>query len=353
MEGIDQLVTMTTKWIHAFEFIIAFERVSERLNGRHPDHAKLRQRLLHHFSLMCSVALSGLTAGDYCEIDWEKLQPVHPEREDLQWRGRLLTGAKQGKMSAMLSSGDFHIFNPVTDEEKYELTLASDRTALISMWICEDLARAVRTKLISTPAPIVARAYQEVSNGMLGLNQAAKILVIQFPFPFAQMLSLMTILFTITTPFIVAFFTIDKWFAFLMIATLGIGYYGCNEIAKEIEEPYGSDKNDLPLDYLQQDFVDSLQQVYMASCAPLPDTYDGLVPAHEVATRDEPKQVPKDFPGGRHPADVQRELKRFGLAPFPTTFAKEDILNFPLEAWCTKAGDGDLGQYLYLWVRTQ
>ena len=25
-----------------------------------------------------------------------------------------------------------------------------------------------------------------------------------------------------------------------MIMTLGVGYYGCNEIAKEVEEPYGT-----------------------------------------------------------------------------------------------------------------
>jgi len=132
-----------------------------------------------------------------------------------------------------------------------------------------------------------------------------------------------------------------------MIMTLGVGYYGCNEIAKEIEEPYGSDKNDLPLDFLQQDFVDSLRQVYMASCAPIPDTYDSLVQAGRDAHA---AQAPPPTPELR---TLEAELARHGVPMFPKTFTHDDVLAFPLTAWTTKVGDADLAQYLYLWVRSQ
>lgn len=368
MEGIEQLITMTTKWLHAFSFALAFDRASERINGRHPEHILFRQRLIHNFSLMTAVALGSLS-GDSTDQQFCSEDSTEPfsafkvvkavDEDDRRWTSRNLVGCKDGEIKTFICKGSYIIIDPCDSRETTELQRSSDKAALISMWINEDFARAARTKLVSTPPPIMARAYQEVSNGMLGLHQAAKILIIQFPFPFAQMLALLTMLFTVTTPFLVALFTGSIGFGFLICWILAVGYYGCNEIAKEVEEPFGEDPNDLPLDYLQQDFVDSLRQVYYASCASLPDIYDRLVPnpaAQHLKLGD--RAPPLSAVEEGQLKLVNEEMQRLKIAPFPRTFGMEEILLFTLDGWKTKISqstgqeDPDVAQYMYMFVRS-
>jgi hypothetical protein len=313
---------------------------------------------------MTAVALGSLSdQGDqqFCSEDstepfsaFKVLDPV--DEDDRRWTPRNLIGCKDGEVKTFICRGQYVIIDPVSKREITELQQSSDKAALISMWIIEDFARAARTKLCSTPPPIFARAYQEVSNGALGLHQAAKILIIQFPFPFAQMLALLTILFTVTTPFLVALFTGSVGFGFLICWILAVGYYGCNEIAKEVEEPFGEDPNDLPLDYLQQDFVDSLRQVYYASCASLPDIFDRLV-ANPMATRGSAALPALSGMEEGQLKLVNEEMQRLKISPFPRTFHMEEILLFPLDGWKTKIKqstgqeDPDVAQYMYMFVR--
>ena len=43
---------------------------------------------------------------------------MYPEKEDFTWKRRLLTGVKPGQTIAMVCTGDFHIFNKITEEEE-------------------------------------------------------------------------------------------------------------------------------------------------------------------------------------------------------------------------------------------
>merc|ERR1719487_1392190 len=95
----------------------------------------------------------------------------------------------------------------MTADDKLELIESSDRVLVIGMWIVEELTSAVKRKLVTVPPPIVTRVYNEVSNGMLGFNQALKLDKVQLPFCFSQMTSILTVAWMVTMPLGMVWFT--------------------------------------------------------------------------------------------------------------------------------------------------
>merc|ERR550537_999437 len=117
-------------------------------------------------------------------------------------------------------------------------------------------------RFVIAQAPIQSRIYQELSYGMLGWNQARKIADIPFPFPYAQLLTLMLVGFLCFTPFYVALFTTNVVVGPIVAYMLAVGYWGLNETAKELENPLGSDANDLDLLDFHNEFVNTCMEVY-------------------------------------------------------------------------------------------
>ena len=56
-----------------------------------------------------------------------------------------------------------------------DLDGTKDNVLMSGMWITEEVSSLVMKGQLKVPPPIVSRCYQEVSNGMLGFNQAMKI----------------------------------------------------------------------------------------------------------------------------------------------------------------------------------
>lgn len=154
--------------------------------------------------------------------------------------------------------------NVMTEEELLALRCANDRVLLISGWIVESITRKLQMGDLKVPPPIMSRVYQELSNGALGYNQALKVAMVPFPFPFAQMLALLLAFFVLICPVIVLQFTNSLLFTPLLTFFAILGYWGLNEIAVELENPFGDDANDLPMLELHHDFIDALEEALMA-----------------------------------------------------------------------------------------
>lgn len=108
------------------------------------------------------------------------------------------------------------------------------------------------------PSPIMSRIYQQLSKGMLGFNQALKVAIVPFPFPFAQMITLLLVGFQVFCPMMTVIFTASSALCPLLTFLAVTGYWGLNEICVELEEPFGEDANDLPIVQLQRCFVSML-----------------------------------------------------------------------------------------------
>jgi len=106
--------------------------------------------------------------------------------------------------------------------------------------------------------PILSRVYQTLSRGFVNLLNAKKITDTRFPFPFAQLITTLLLLHIILTPLMISTVFKAKFFAFLFTFLPIFGMFSLNFIASELENPFGNDDNDLPLDHFQTEMNNCL-----------------------------------------------------------------------------------------------
>merc|ERR1719261_1251427 len=175
------------------------------------------------------------------------------------------TGKRHSKKTTGLPM--LTVIGEPSPEERFSLLKADNKVDLVHSWIIEAVSCASLEGRILTQPPILSRVYQELSNGMLGFNQAYKIALVQFPFAFAQMLTLFLVAFLFCCPVAVFVFTGGEFLTPLFTFFTVLGFWGIHEIAVEVENPFGIDANQLPLPPLHDSVCVAL---YEASYAHLP-----------------------------------------------------------------------------------
>lgn len=82
------------------------------------------------------------------------------------------------------------------------------------------------------------------------------------PFAYAQHIKTFLTLFVFSEPF--AMVESMKWYTPVAAGLLGFGLFGIEEIGVEIEDPFGYDDNDLPLDAMGKRLADDTAAVVRA-----------------------------------------------------------------------------------------
>ncbi|CAI5938852.1 unnamed protein product [Closterium sp. NIES-64] len=147
-----------------------------------------------------------------------------------------------------------------------------DRVYLVMCWLHHALVARRMAGGISQDAPIVSRIYQVLSDGMLGYENALKIVNTPFPFPFAQCVALLLHINALVIPLLMADWLADPFLASAITLLSVFSFYLLNEVAREIEEPFRFDPNDLPVVYLHHKFNERLVTAFSRSVFPA----DGL-----------------------------------------------------------------------------
>lgn len=176
----------------------------------------------------------------------------------------------------------------ITDDERRTLMHSHDRVLTVVKWILVEIsAHSIEGRLLTAP-PILSRVYQELSSGMLGFSKAMKIVMVPFPFPFTQVVIYFLFGFYLIAPFVVIEIlkgipdpvegatpvfgekirscVIPILFNFVCTA----GYAALNEIATELEDPFGEDANDYPVHVQQWHIVWAIEDIYFT---PMPMTF--------------------------------------------------------------------------------
>jgi len=84
-------------------------------------------------------------------------------------------------------------------------------------------------------------------------GQACKLATTPFPFPWAQVVTSFLATMTITLPFVTVTFLKQSWIGVMTSFVTILTYWSLNEVANEMEDPFGYDPNDLPLSCFQYD----------------------------------------------------------------------------------------------------
>merc|ERR1719230_2165228 len=80
------------------------------------------------------------------------------------------------------------------------LTHSSDKVEVILQWIQRSTVLHMSTGVLPIAPPILSRAFQEVSRGIVNLQNARKIADFPFPFPYAQVSMVMLLVHWASTP---------------------------------------------------------------------------------------------------------------------------------------------------------
>lgn len=301
MEGIGEIQQMTSKWTDAFNSINGFwagKTGTPQLNER-ILHARVR--IAHWFSLMSCIAFATLRSGkELSSLDDLPIKAIFPFEDQirkktsftansgrptqtsftankgssrdsaqslgLQNNGRL--SRKESRQLQEIASLDLSVLHAPTSEEVDRLTQVEDKVALIGLWIIQATMVEIRAGSLDAAPPILSRIYQQLSAGMLGFHQAHKVAMVPFPFPFAQMVSYILLMFYSILPFYIDVFTASLGLTPIISFILPMAYCCLNRIGVELEEPFGTDRNDVDIDERHEAFIHILDDVLKHSTTP-------------------------------------------------------------------------------------
>lgn len=138
------------------------------------------------------------------------------------------------------------------------LEAANDQCEVLLQWVQQLIIESHDAGVVDVPPPILSRAFQELSRGIVTLNNARKIKDIPFPFPYAQMLVCMLVVHWLVTPMLASLVIESWWWAAVMSFLVTGSFWTLMHIAMEIDQPFGADANDLPIKAMMKDYNRSL-----------------------------------------------------------------------------------------------
>lgn len=269
-EAVTQLHFMYSKWADAFSQFQAFAEVTRRAAKEKGDPKKeerIRQkqrRLKVNYALLSTVAADRLTSGDNQRMEEVNTHRIHTRgtmriaKEAAGFQAPTMIPRQEFDRSSLEDAG-YVVFEMPSKEQLQLLHKSNDTVSTVMYWIIWDLADAMKD--IDVAPPIQSRMYQELSNGMLGFNNCLKIADVPFPLPFAQLLGLLLMAFSLLIPIYVIVFTGSYVVGPILCFFLFESLWCLNEVAKELENPFGQDTNDISLTDFHMRFVDALDDV--------------------------------------------------------------------------------------------
>eukprot|EP00404_Azadinium_spinosum_P060685 CAMPEP_0180717892 /NCGR_PEP_ID=MMETSP1038_2-20121128/14209_1 /TAXON_ID=632150 /ORGANISM="Azadinium spinosum, Strain 3D9" /LENGTH=202 /DNA_ID=CAMNT_0022750377 /DNA_START=18 /DNA_END=623 /DNA_ORIENTATION=+ len=119
------------------------------------------------------------------------------------------------------------------------------KVQLTLIWIQQLVVDNISLGVLDIPSPILSRAFEELASGMVHYHEAMKISNVPFPFPYAQTCDGILLMHWFLTPIVMSQWIMTPWwaatFGFLSVFT----FWTLNLIAVELENPFGTDPNDI------------------------------------------------------------------------------------------------------------
>jgi ion channel-forming bestrophin family protein len=133
-------------------------------------------------------------------------------------------------------------------DERAALEPVVVRPNLAALWLTQRIASSARAGRIGDERVKLLDANVTTLVDVWG--GAERIMRTPIPFAYAQHIKTFLTVFCFTAPF--AMVESMKWYTPLAAAVLAFGMFGIDEIGVEIEDPFGYDANDLPLDVMNK-----------------------------------------------------------------------------------------------------
>eukprot|EP00928_Gymnodinium_smaydae_P001907 TRINITY_DN10682_c0_g1_i1.p1 TRINITY_DN10682_c0_g1~~TRINITY_DN10682_c0_g1_i1.p1 ORF type:complete len:599 (+),score=123.34 TRINITY_DN10682_c0_g1_i1:97-1797(+) len=170
------------------------------------------------------------------------------------------------KQLSLDGSGDLPILgiDGMSDKSLASLANCVDTAEMIVQWVHQSLMEAQLSGVLV--APILAPA-QELSAGMIDLKRARNIRDVPFPWNFAQMLAVFLLGTTMTMPIFAGLCLDNGLMVVGMCLVVPTALWSLHYISQELEMPFGSDENDLPLYQIQERYNASLASLFQGEAS--------------------------------------------------------------------------------------
>merc|ERR1719316_1104595 len=109
--------------------------------------------------------------------------------------------------------------NGIEPESIEFLNSAPDKVEVILQWIQRSMVLHAQTGILPVAPPILSRAFQEVSRGIVNLQNARKIADFPYPYPLAQVSMILQMIHWGITPFSAAIALPRPWAVFLAFSS--------------------------------------------------------------------------------------------------------------------------------------
>jgi len=219
----------------------------------------------------------------------------------------------------MIRAFKFDLIDPEgIDEASLRYIKACDaKVELLLVWIMNLLVETNRDKIIDVPPPVMARILQVIELGMSAFHDAVRITQIPFPFPYAQTCDVLLVLHWIVTPVVTPQWCNGPfWTGFFTCLQVFI-LWALNSIASEIENPFGSDANDLDGECMQMEMNSHLLLLLDTAQCPVPRLRVNAPSLHKTENYPVMKSL-KDIWEDIGPSNVV-ESSRKGQSPLPSS----------------------------------
>ena len=187
------------------------------------------------------------------------LVPDHPgwsstRRDTLRWVGLFYRLVAQNVRDEVDLG---RLGDQLTAAERAQLEPLQQRPPVVATWISAQIGRLVQLGHIDTSKLRVLDA--NVTALVQALGGCQRIRRTPVPFAYAQHIKIFVVLFCYTVPFAMA----DQLHGYTWVAAgvLAFALFGIDEIGVEIEDPFGYDANDLPLDRIAKTISTSTHEI--------------------------------------------------------------------------------------------
>jgi len=226
--------------------------------------------------------------ASYCEGDDEVSQI---ERAELRRLINMIFALARQHLELPPSRRDLTVatMSMVTPNEAKVLKRVRNRVSIAGQWFSFRVNESVRAGRLSK---MDVRLIEEHLSSLLAAWQAAdKIVHTPLPYPYVQMLNILLVLFVFSAPFTFA----NRFGGFTPIMALLVAFalLGINAVAAEIENPFGQDANDLPLERFAA-AVEEDTEIILRQRDPDTEKYEkfwGKRALHQRLLRDQQEQI--------------------------------------------------------------
>jgi len=220
-EGGTLLQQLRGEWFNAYSSLLAFTSVKLEMKE---DVEKFQQVLARLMSLLYCSALQQVSTNPHVpSADYELIDTAGMDQEQL----------------------DF-------------LEDVNDKVEVVLQWIQRLIVTNIGNGVLPIAPPIISRVFQEYSRGIVNLNNARKIADFPFPFPLVQMLSMMLSIHWLMIPISCGSSISNMVWAGVLTFLVVFSFWCIHFFSFELEMPFGSSSNHLPLIDMQSDMNRSL-----------------------------------------------------------------------------------------------